>query len=120
MKEMRLRLWLPLTRQEIKQLEARAAGEIRSVANYVAWVISEGPQAPESEARVVPKRAEQQSGGEAGRLRRGCDAHHPGARGAEAQGRGGAEIAVELRGEAGVAGRDISTLRGHQVFRRLQ
>ena len=38
-RQIRLRLALPLTRQEVKRLEARAAGEVRSVANYVAWVI---------------------------------------------------------------------------------
>ncbi len=41
MRQIRLRLALPLTRQEIKRLEARAAGEVRSVANYVAWVIEQ-------------------------------------------------------------------------------
>ncbi len=40
-RQIRLRLALPLTRQEIKRLEARAAGEVRSVANYVAWVIEQ-------------------------------------------------------------------------------
>ena len=43
MRHIRLRLSLPLTGQEIKRLEARAAGEVRSVANYVAWVIQQGP-----------------------------------------------------------------------------
>ncbi len=38
-RQIRLRLALPLTRDEVKLLEARAAGEVRSVANYVAWVI---------------------------------------------------------------------------------
>ena len=41
MRQIRLRLALPLTRQEIKRLEARAAGKVRSVANYVAWVIQQ-------------------------------------------------------------------------------
>ncbi len=40
-RQIRLRLALPLTHQEIKRLEARAAGEVRSVANYVAWVIEQ-------------------------------------------------------------------------------
>ena len=38
-RQIRLRLALSFTRAEIKRLEARAAGEVRSVANYVAWVI---------------------------------------------------------------------------------
>ena len=40
-RQIRVRLALPLTRQEIKRLEARAAGEVRSMANYVAWVIQQ-------------------------------------------------------------------------------
>ncbi len=40
-RQVRLRLALPLTRDEVKRLEARAAGEVRSVANYVSWVIAE-------------------------------------------------------------------------------
>ena len=40
-RQIRLRLALPLTRQEIKRLEARAAGEVRSVANYIAFVIQQ-------------------------------------------------------------------------------
>ncbi len=40
-RQVRLRLSLPLTREEAKRLEARAAGEVRSVANYVSWVIAE-------------------------------------------------------------------------------
>ena len=41
MRHIRLRLSLPLTRRDIKRLDARAAGEVRSVANYVAWVIQQ-------------------------------------------------------------------------------
>ncbi len=40
-RQIHLRVSLPLSRQEIKRLEARAAGEVRSVANYVAWVIEQ-------------------------------------------------------------------------------
>ena len=40
-RQIHLRLALPLTHSEIKRLEARAAGEVGSVANYVAWVIQQ-------------------------------------------------------------------------------
>ncbi len=40
-RQIHLRVSLPLTRQEIKRLKARTAGEVRSVANYVAWVIEQ-------------------------------------------------------------------------------
>ncbi len=40
-RQVRLRLSLPLSREEAKRREARAAGEVRSVANYVSWVIAE-------------------------------------------------------------------------------
>ncbi len=42
-RQVRLRLALPLTRDDAKRLEARAAGELRSVANYVSWVIAKAP-----------------------------------------------------------------------------
>jgi hypothetical protein len=39
----RCRLWLslPFTRQEFRRLSVRAASEVRSLSNYVAWVIAE-------------------------------------------------------------------------------
>ena len=83
-KQLRLHLTLPLTRQELKQLETRAAGELRSVANYAGWVIAQdlalkspkhirarsgspstqrvdydvGPQLTVSECRELKQRAE--------------------------------------------------------------
>ena len=38
-KQVRVKVALLLTQPEIERLEARAAGEIRPVGNYVAWVI---------------------------------------------------------------------------------
>ncbi len=40
-RQVRLRLSLPLSREEAKRREARAAGVVRSVANFVSWVIAE-------------------------------------------------------------------------------
>ncbi len=40
-RQVRLRLSLPLTRENAKRLEARATGDVRSVANYVSWVIAD-------------------------------------------------------------------------------
>ena len=39
-RQVRLRLTLKLTAQEIKALESRAAGEARSVSNLIEWVIA--------------------------------------------------------------------------------
>ena len=40
-KQVRLKVALLLTADEIARLESRAAGEVRSVANYIAWVIQQ-------------------------------------------------------------------------------
>jgi hypothetical protein len=41
MRTVPVRVDLLLTQSEVKRLESRAAGEVRSVANYVAWVIQQ-------------------------------------------------------------------------------
>ena len=38
-RQVRVKVALQLTQAEIERLEARAAGEIRPIGNYVAWVI---------------------------------------------------------------------------------
>ena len=40
-KQVRVKVSLLLTQNEIERLEARAAGEVRPVANYIAWVIEQ-------------------------------------------------------------------------------
>ena len=67
-RQIHLRLAHPLTRTEIKRLEARAAGEVRSVANYVAWVI-------EQDLATKPKRRRPLLDANPGHKRISYDAH---------------------------------------------
>ena len=50
-KQARVRLALQLTEDEAARLEARAAGEVRSVGNYIAWVVEKHLASKSKKAR---------------------------------------------------------------------
>ena len=63
LKTVRLRVEPRLTREEARELEARAAADFRSVGNYVAWLIAQDRSAKRKARRQTKAKPEDEREG---------------------------------------------------------